>query len=107
MKYSEECPTTGPILIKWSRKVDREIRATDVTVNRVIIPRNEKIDAWTVNPRYGDCDDFVVTKRHLLIQLGYPPRALRPKVVSRQKKNDHLVLEVVTTWKTYVLDVPR
>jgi predicted transglutaminase-like cysteine proteinase len=105
IEYREECPGTGPAVIKWSRRVERDIRATDARVNQVIIPRNEKVDSWIVNPRYGDCDDFVVTKRHDLIKLGYPPRALRPKVVSRNKRNDHLVLEVVTTKRIYVLDM--
>ncbi|WP_258158533.1 transglutaminase-like cysteine peptidase [Rhizobium sp. TH2] len=107
IQHAEECPATGPTVIKWSQHVDRDIQGIDHTVNDSIIPRNETSDEWTINPRFGDCDDFVVTKRHALIQLGYPARALRPKVVSRNKPNDHLVLEVVTTKQTYVLDMDK
>jgi predicted transglutaminase-like cysteine proteinase len=107
IQHVEECPITGPTVIKWSQHVDSDIQGIDHTVNDSIIPRNETSDEWTINPRFGDCDDFVVTKRHALIQLGYPARALRPKVVSRNKPNDHLVLEVVTTKQTYVLDMDK
>lgn len=107
IQHVEECPVTGPSVIRWSRRVDQDVRAIDTTVNNIITPRIEPVDEWKLNPRYGDCDDFVVTKRHALIKLGYPPRALRPKVVSRNKPNDHLVLEVITTQRTYVLDMPR
>ena len=107
IQHAKECPTTGPTVIKWSQHVDRDIQGINDTVNESIIPRNEIGDEWTINPRFGDCDDFVVTKRHALIQLGYPARALRPKVVSRNRPNDHLVLEVVTTKLTYVLDMDK
>lgn len=107
MQHSSECPTTGPTAIEWSPKVEKDIRHIDRAVNNSIVPRNEKIDEWTVNPRTGDCDDFVVSKRHALIEMGYPARALRPKVASRNKPNDHLVLEIVTTRGIYLLDMDR
>ena len=105
MQHAEECPSKGPAVIEWSPRVDHDIREIDRAVNRSITPRNEVGDEWTIGPAFGDCDDFVVTKRHALIRIGYPPRALRPKVVSRNRPNDHLVLEVVTTKQTYVLDM--
>jgi predicted transglutaminase-like cysteine proteinase len=58
-------------------------------VNRDIVPeRNEEGlagEKWLISPASGDCNDYAVTKRHELLQRGWPSRAL-------------LLAEVVTTW---------
>jgi len=100
-----ECPSTGPTVIKWSAEADRDIRAVDRSVNHSIIPRDEPPgqDLWQADVRYGDCDDFTMTKRRALIRLGYPPRALRPRTFHIGKIG-HAVLDVHTSKRVYTLD---
>ncbi len=45
-------------------------------VNAGISLREEKGDTWTLAPEEGDCDDFAVTKRHMLLEDGWPSAAL-------------------------------
>jgi len=73
-------------------------------VNREIIPRRESIDNWSITSRYGDCDDYVMTKRHRLIKAGIPSSALRVAVVRTSWGEGHAVLLVKTTAGEFVLD---
>lgn len=100
-----ECPRTGPTVIKWSPKVVADLRRIDLRVNGSIIPRDEAPgqDEWLADVRYGDCDDYVMTKRRALIRLGYPPRALRPRILKINGAG-HAVLDVYTRANKYTLD---
>lgn len=73
-------------------------------VNRSIQPVSEKRDVWTLSPQQGDCDDFAVTKRHLLRRAGLNQGALRVAVVTTPKGEQHAVLVVKTTAGDFVLD---
>jgi predicted transglutaminase-like cysteine proteinase len=52
----------------------------------------------------GDCNDYAVTKRHVLLQRGLPAKALRLSAVRTSSGEGHLVLLVVTTKGELVLD---
>jgi len=53
---------------------------------------------------YGDCEDYVLQKRKMLMQAGWPREALLITVV-RDKNNDgHAVLTVKSDKGEYVLD---
>ncbi|MGB1088489.1 MAG: transglutaminase-like cysteine peptidase, partial [Alphaproteobacteria bacterium] len=54
----------------------------------------------------GDCEDYVLAKRHALLAMGLPAGALRFTLVSRgtSKGADHAVLVVATDYGDYVLD---
>lgn len=73
-------------------------------MNRSIKPLNERRDVWSLNPTYGDCDDYVMTKRSKLIRAGVPSGALRVAVVRTQQGVGHAVLLVKTSSGDYVLD---
>lgn len=66
-----------------------ELSVVNREVNRDITPeRNEGgllTERWLVSPRAGDCNDYAVTKRHMLLAGGWPSRSL-------------LLAEVVTSW---------
>jgi predicted transglutaminase-like cysteine proteinase len=58
------------------------------------------LDIWSVNVRAGDCEDYVMTKRHALIGAGVTASALRIAWVKTRQGEQHAVLVV----KTYDLD---
>jgi predicted transglutaminase-like cysteine proteinase len=69
------------------------------------------MDHWGVLERwnypddgYGDCEDYVLLKRRLLIQLGWPREALLVTVVLDNEDVGHAVLTVATDKGDLVLD---
>ena len=85
------------------------LASVNTTVNRAIRPvrkvaRPGSIDDWRVAPVLGDCNDYAVTKRHLLIAAGLPASALALAVVHTRWGEGHLVLLVRTDRGDYVLD---
>ena len=72
------------------------------------------MDHWGVVERwnypedgYGDCEDYVLLKRRLLIQRGWPREALLVTVVLDNEGVGHAVLTVTTDKGDYVLDNKR
>lgn len=80
------------------------LRAVNSAVNREIIPRQDRGDEWTLNARYGDCEEYVLTKRQRLIAAGLPRGALRIAVGHTAAGVGHAVLVVRTTGGDLVLD---
>jgi predicted transglutaminase-like cysteine proteinase len=77
-------------------------------VNRSIRPeRNEGgvIDErWRVWPPAGDCNDYAVTKRHALLERGWPTNVLLLAEVLTRSGEHHLVLVVRARNGDFVLD---
>jgi len=63
------------------------------------------VERWNYpDDGYGDCEDYVLAKRRLLIQAGWPREALFV-TVGRDKRGDgHAVLTVKTDKGEFVLD---
>ena len=63
------------------------------------------VDRWDIPADgYGDCEDYVLTKREALIKLGVPQTALRITVVFAPHFVRHAVLTVATDKGNLVLD---
>ena len=65
-------------------------------------------DYWNAPPLVrgvrGDCEDFALEKRRLLIENGIPAAAISIAIVKTRMDEDHAVL-IVSTWQgDYVLD---
>ena len=79
-------------------------------VNSAIRPEDDKEhygvnEFWTVPvDGEGDCEDYVLAKRKMLVLLGLPEPALRITVVLDKGVVRHAVLTVVTDKGDYVLD---
>lgn len=87
----------------------KELRAVNKAVNQTITPRNDVQvngfgDTWTLAPKAGDCDDYAITKRHMLISMGWPARAVRLAVTYTSSGEGHMVLVVRTSKGDLVLD---
>ena len=81
--------------------VNRNVNANIRPIHK---PVSGSIDTWAINPDQGDCNDYAVTKRHQLIQLGLPSSALLLAAVQTSRGEGHLVLVVRTDRGDYVLD---
>ena len=71
-------------------------------VNESIKPMTD-LEHWGVVERwnypddgYGDCEDYVLLKRRMLMQAGWPREALLITVVRDKKGDGHAVLTVKT-----------
>jgi predicted transglutaminase-like cysteine proteinase len=79
-------------------------------VNEQIKPLTD-LEHWGVVERwdyaadgYGDCEDYVLVKRRMLMKAGWPREALLITVVRDKKGEGHAVLTVKTDKGEYVLD---
>jgi predicted transglutaminase-like cysteine proteinase len=82
-----------------------EVREINTSVNTSIRPKIESpgSDDWRVEPTSGDCEDYAITKRRLLIARGIGSANARI-AVGKLKSGDHAVLLVTLRGQTYVLD---
>ena len=79
-------------------------------VNSRIIARsdmahNNTSDYWDVpKDNYGDCEDYALMKRKLLIEAGFSKGALLMTMVKLETGELHAVLTVITQHGDYILD---
>ena len=93
-----ECKGGGAPSLAPSAPVMNTIERVNAKVNAEIRPvADGKVDVWSVNVTSGDCEDYVMTKRHDLIGAGLPPSALRIAWVKTRQGEQHAVLVVKTT----------
>ena len=65
-------------------------------------------DVWRIpTSGKGDCEDFALLKRQMLIQRGWPASALSVIVGTNSEGEAHAVLQVSTDQGPYVLDNQR
>jgi predicted transglutaminase-like cysteine proteinase len=96
-----ECGASGASVAAIS--VD-DLARINRAVNASIVARNDPgADVWTVNPTAGDCEDYALTKRHLLRRAGVPTAAMSIGI-TRALGQDHAVLIVRTNAGAFVLD---
>lgn len=93
-----------PVLIDLTRERLEQLDQVNRTVNAAIQPRADHGgDNWRPNSAFGDCEEYVLLKRELLLRLGWPRTALRITVV-RDGPGYHAVLVVRTNRGEFVLD---
>jgi predicted transglutaminase-like cysteine proteinase len=64
-----------------------------------------QIEVWSFpEDGYGDCEDYVLLKRRMLMSRGWPRDALLVTVVRDKNGDGHAVLLVATNKGDYVLD---
>jgi predicted transglutaminase-like cysteine proteinase len=93
-----------------SQKAWKDLERINKWVNDTIKPMTD-MDHWGVIERwsypddgYGDCEDYVLLKRRMLMQAGWPRQALLITVVRDTKGEGHAVLTVKTDKGEYILD---
>ena len=101
---------TEPAEVALTAKVWQTITLTNRRVNGAIKPVTDQ-DHWGVADRwdlaedgYGDCEDYQLLKRKLLVEAGFPRRDMRLTVVIDEKNEGHAVLMVRTDRGDFILD---
>lgn len=98
--------THGAEMVDVSSRELRQLRQVNFQVNRSIEPQYDAPgeDDWEADVAAGDCEDYVLTKRRRLIELGWSPNALRVAIAYTPNNNGHAVLVVSTSKGDLVLD---
>jgi len=102
--------TTTPHDLPLTPELWTDLVRTNKLVNETIKPLTD-LEHWGVVERwsypddgYGDCEDYVLLKRRMLIMSGWPREALLVTVVRDKKDEGHAVLTVTTDKGDYILD---
>lgn len=92
-------PKTQKILEKINAQVNAQIKSVADADHWGVV------DQWDYpSDGKGDCEDFVLFKRRLLMEEGFPRQALLVTVVKDEQGDGHAVLTVKTDKGEYVLD---
>lgn len=105
--------TSEAAIIQLHPETSELIEAVNAYVNRTITPVTDErhwnvVDHWGFpTDGSGDCEDFQLLKRKLLVEAGLPRRALRITVVLNHLGEGHAVLMVRTDKGDLILDNVR
>ena len=109
--YRSECrQERGPVApITLTRQIWNDVLDINMAVNLVIEPMSDleiygREEVWTFPDHAGDCEDYVLLKRQMLIERGVPASALLITVVRKPDGEGHAVLTVRTDRGDFVLD---
>ncbi len=111
-EYRSECATkpSEPRDVVLTVKAWNDMLRVNNWVNESIKPMTD-IEHWGVvehwsypDDGYGDCEDYVLLKRRMLMQAGWPREALLITVVRDKKGDGHAVLTVKTDKGEFILD---
>ena len=115
-RYAGECDLnpSEPSTIALNARNLRTLVAVNRKVNATIKPKTDMahwgvVDRWDLpDDGYGDCEDYQLLKRKILVeQHGFPRRALRMTVVIDELGEGHAVLMARTDQGDLVLDNKR
>ncbi len=111
-RYKSECsaPALPAADVNLTASARREIQQVNSFVNRAVEPVSD-MDHWGMVDRWdypvdgkGDCEDYALLKRKMLIERGYPRQALLITVVRDQNNEGHAILTVKTNHGEFILD---
>jgi predicted transglutaminase-like cysteine proteinase len=101
---------TMPRDVVLSTPAWKELARINLWVNSHIKPMTDLehygvVEKWSYpEDGYGDCEDYVLLKRRILIDAGWPREALLITVVRDGKGDGHAVLTVKTDRGEFILD---
>lgn len=109
--YRDDCSPTpvaaSPLVL--DETTWQTILNINSTVNMVIEPKSDidiygKEEVWTYPDNEGDCEDYVLLKRRLLVNEGVPESDLLITVVRKPDGEGHAVLTVRSDRGDFILD---
>jgi predicted transglutaminase-like cysteine proteinase len=112
IEYEPECKTkpSTPRDVVLATQAWKDLERVNRYVNTHIRPMTD-MEHWGVVERwnypddgYGDCEDYVLQKRRMLMQAGWPREALLITVVRDKHGDGHAVLTVKTDSGEFILD---
>jgi predicted transglutaminase-like cysteine proteinase len=114
-RYPGECTVdqSEPAILTLTHEIWSKLIRINRAVNDRIKPMTD-LEHWGVKDHwdfaedgYGDCEDYQLLKRRLLVEAGVPRRPLRMTVVLEGEMNGHAVLMVRTDRGDLILDDQR
>lgn len=111
-RYQGECDGAPlePVDIVSVPKTMKEIERVNKWVNAHVTPVTD-MEHWGVVDQWdyptdgrGDCEDFALMKRKILLEEGFPRQALLMTVVKDSGNEGHAILTVKTSGGDFVLD---
>lgn len=86
-----------------------QLKHVNSSVNKAVAPVTDidlygEVEVWTYPVNEGDCEDYVLLKRRILIEKGWPESTLLITVVRDENNEGHAVLTVRTDSGDFVLD---
>ena len=111
-EHAADCKVEAgePRIAVLSAKSWRELVRVNRSVNTAIKPMTDLehygvVEKWAYpDDGYGDCEDYVLLKRRMLMELGWPREALLITVVREKNGDGHAVLTVKTDRGEFILD---
>ncbi len=112
IEYKPECNTRPAAArdVVLTQKAWSDMVKVDLWVNQTVEPMTD-MEHWGVVERwnypsdgYGDCEDYVLLKRRMLMRAGWPREALLITVVRDRHDEGHAVLTVKTNRGEFILD---
>jgi len=108
--FADQCTAHGGTAVatldadRW-----RDLQQVNSIVNRLVSPATDqeiyqRDEVWTLPEAYGDCEDYVLLKRKLLVERGWSTGALLVTVVFDEVGDGHAVLLAHTDRGDFVLD---
>jgi len=102
--------STKPQDVVMSSEAWKQLTFINDWVNHTIKPMTDLnhygvIEKWTYpDDGYGDCEDYVLLKRRMLMQAGWPREALLITVVRDKNGDGHAILTVKSDRGEFILD---
>ena len=89
---------------RWSEMVE-----TNAYANATVTPVTDMDyfgvpEIWSMPEAYGDCEDYALLKRRMLMEKGWPASVLLVTVVRQPNGDGHAVLTVRTDRGDFILD---
>jgi predicted transglutaminase-like cysteine proteinase len=112
IRHEDDCQLhiRQPLRVMLTHQVFDRLTATNVAINHVVRPMTD-MEHWGVEDHWdqaedsnGDCEDYQLLKRKLLVEAGVPRRAMLLTVVRDEDGNGHATLMVRTNLGDVILD---
>ncbi len=110
-RYSSDCKirskkAAAPKLTraKWNDLVEVNAHSNNTIKPVTDMEAYNREEVWAYPTSFGDCEDYVLMKRHMLMQRGWPASSLLITVVRQRNGEGHAVLTVRTDRADYILD---
>ncbi|MGL4489773.1 MAG: transglutaminase-like cysteine peptidase [Rhizobiaceae bacterium] len=110
-QHPSECKnkTSKPELVRLTPALWNKMQDVNNSINVMIEPITDedqwnKEELWSFPVNKGDCEDYVLLKRKLLIEQGVPANNLLITVVRQKNGDGHAVLAIRTDRGDFILD---
>jgi predicted transglutaminase-like cysteine proteinase len=109
--WPDQCSPSGGTDHRFQATPERlsELDEINRVVNKAIQPATDLelygvSELWTLPRDKGDCEDYALLKRRLLMERGWPASALLMTVVRDEQGEGHAVLTARTAQGDFILD---